>query len=149
MPTLETTANVLSITRRFQAARERVFAAFSTLEAMAAWIGCEGSKVIGDSVDFRTGGEYVLRMNKAGADHLVSGTYQEVTPTTKIVFTWQHQNHEDWVDVESLVTIELQSRGPETELKLTHEGLPTPESRDNHEHGWSTSTDRLALYLSA
>jgi uncharacterized protein YndB with AHSA1/START domain len=149
MPTLEATTNVLHITRRFKAARDRVFAAFSTLEAMAAWIGCEGSKVIGDSVDFRTGGDYVLRMSKNQEDCLVAGSYQEVTPTTKIVFTWQHQNHEDWKDVESLVTIELQARGAETELKLTHEGLPTPESRDSHEHGWSISADRLALYLSA
>jgi uncharacterized protein YndB with AHSA1/START domain len=149
MPTLETTANVLSITRRFKAARDRVFAAFSTLEAMAAWIGCEGSKVTGDSVDFRTGGDYVLRMSTTHGEHVVAGSYKEVAPTTKIVFTWQPQNDEDWKDGESLVTIDLTTHGAETELKLTHEGLPTPESRDSHENGWSASADRLALYLSA
>jgi uncharacterized protein YndB with AHSA1/START domain len=149
MPTLETTTNVLSITRRFKAPRERVFAAFTTLEAMATWIGCHESKLIGDSLDFRIGGEYQLRMSSAKGDCLVTGTYQQITPPSKIMFTWQPQNDEDWQDVESIVTIELQARGTETELKLTHEGLPTAQSRDNHEFGWTQSCDKLALYLSA
>lgn len=150
MTTLETTTQVLNITRRFKAPRERVFAAFSTLEAMAAWIGCHDSSVIGDSLDFRTGGAYQLRMSNPKGDRwLVSGTYREVTPPSKIVFTWQPQNDEDWVDVESVVTVELQARGSETELTLTHEGLPTAQSRDNHEFGWTQSCEKLALYLSA
>ena len=149
MPTLETTANILSISRRFKAPCERVFAAFSTLEAMASWIGCHDSRITGGSLDFRTGGEYQLRMSTAHGDCLVTGSYHEVTPPSKIVFTWQYQNDEDWTNVESIVTVELQARGTDTELKLTHEGLPTPESRDNHEFGWSQSCDKLALYLAA
>jgi uncharacterized protein YndB with AHSA1/START domain len=150
MPTLEATTNVLHITRRFKAARERVFAAFSTLDAMAAWIGCESSKVIGDWLHFRTGGDYQLRMsNPQHGDRVVTGSYQEITPTSKIVFTWMVPNDEEWTDVESLVTIELLSHGTETELKLTHEGLPTPTSRDQHQTGWGASCDKLALYLSA
>src|SRR6476659_7433955 len=118
MPTLEaatpTKANTLSITRRFKAPRERVFAAFSSLEAMAAWIGCHDSKVIGDSLDFRTGGAYQLRMSSPkGEGCLVSGAYREVTAPSKIVFTWQPQNDEDWVNVESVVTVELRAQGPE------------------------------------
>ena len=149
MPTLETTTTVLSITRHFKAPRERVFAAFSTLEAMAAWIGCHDSKIIGDSLDFRIGGKYQLRMSNSKGDCLVTGSYQQITPPSKIVFTWQYQDDEDWQDVESVVTIDLQDRGTETELKLTHAGLPTPESRDNHEYGWTQSVDKLALYLAA
>lgn len=149
MPTLEITPNVLSITRHFKAPRERVFAAFSTLEAMAAWIGCQGSKIIGDSLDFRVGGSYVIRMSTPHGECVIAGAYREITPPSKIVFSWQPQNEEDWTDVVSVVTVELQARGPETELTLTHAGLPTAESRDKHEYGWSESCDKLALYLAA
>lgn len=149
MPTLELTTNVLSISRHFKAPRERVFAAFATIEAMGAWIGCDGSKIIGGTLDFQVRGKYQMRMNTPHGECLVTGSYQEITPPSRIVFTWHYQDDPDWTGVDSVVTIELQSRGAETELTLTHAGLPTPESRDNHEFGWSESCDKLALYLAA
>jgi uncharacterized protein YndB with AHSA1/START domain len=148
MPTLEDT-NTLQVTRRFKEPCKRVFAAFSSLEAMAKWFGPPGVTVRGDSVDFRVGGKYQIRADHADGEVVVAGTYREITPPSKLVFTWQWQDDEDWVNLESVITCEFHAHGSETELVLTQVGFPVPESRARHEHGWNGCFDKLDAYLAA
>jgi uncharacterized protein YndB with AHSA1/START domain len=37
--------------------------------------------------------------------------------------------------------------GGSTEIRLTHENLPSDEAREGHRHGWSGSFDKLAKHL--
>jgi uncharacterized protein YndB with AHSA1/START domain len=148
MPTLEQT-DTLHVTRRFKADRERVFAAFSTLEAMGAWFGPPGCTMLGDNVDFRVGGQYRLRIKTPDDELIALGAYREITPPAKLVFTWKWADDEDWANVESVITVEFHSDGSGTELKLTQVGFPSPESRDRHSHGWGVCFDRLDGYLTA
>jgi uncharacterized protein YndB with AHSA1/START domain len=46
--------------------------------------------------------------------------------------------------VNTLVTVELNPRGDETDLVLTHERLPTMAIVDGHTRGWGTILDHLA-----
>ena len=48
---------------------------------------------------------------------------------------------------DTLVTVELQSEGAETELVLTHRMLTDEKLREDHRHGWSGCLDRLAAIL--
>ena len=41
------------------------------------------------------------------------------------------------------MTVELEERDGYTELRLTHERLPSEQSRDNHTQGWSGTLDKL------
>jgi uncharacterized protein YndB with AHSA1/START domain len=148
MPTLEDT-DTLHVTRRFKAARDRVFAAFATLDAMAAWFGPPGCKVTGDSLDFRPGGLYRLRAKTSDDELIVSGAYREITPPEKIVFTWKWEHDEDWVNVESVITLEFHAQDGETELNLTQVGFPAPVNRDRHGIGWGVCFDKLDDYLAA
>ena len=77
-------------------------------------------------------GEFALR-----------GEYREVTPPAKLIYTWQWEDDPDYVDRETLVTVEFVDLGNSTEVRLTHENLPGAESIKNHEHGWSGSFDKL------
>jgi uncharacterized protein YndB with AHSA1/START domain len=43
--------------------------------------------------------------------------------------------------------VEFTSAGTFTEIRLTHEQLPSIESRDDHGHGWSGTFDKLEKYL--
>jgi uncharacterized protein YndB with AHSA1/START domain len=149
MPTTLEQTDTLRVSRRFKASRERVFAAFSTLEAMAAGFGPPGVTVVGDSLDFRVGGLYRLRIKKPDEDMVVGGTYREITPPSKLVFTWKWEDDEDWVSVDSVITLEFHAEGDETELQLTQVGFPVPESRDRHAHGWGVCFDKLDAYLAA
>ena len=48
------------------------------------------------------------------------------------------------IRVETLVSVELRPQGADTELVLTHEGFPNAAFRDQHLHGWTGSTEKLA-----
>lgn len=141
--------DTLRISRRFKATPERVFAAFTSLEAMAAWFGPPGCTFLGDSVDFRVGGAYRIRLNTPDGEFIVAGIYREITPSTKLAFTWQWQDDEDWAGTISEITCEFTQHGSETELTLTQTGFPMPESRNRHEHGWTGCFDKLAAALAA
>ncbi len=144
------TEDTVKITRQFKAPRERVFAAFSSAEMLSRWLGPADGKVLDAKVDFKVGGRYRYAFNSAQmGDMAVSGEYREITPPSKIVFTWQWEDDEDWAKIESVITIDLVAQGAETELRLTQVGFPTTESRDNHGHGWGACFNRLESLLAA
>jgi hypothetical protein len=43
--------------------------------------------------------------------------------------------------------VEFVPVGVSTEIRLTHEQLPSIESRDDHAQGWSGTFDKLEKYL--
>lgn len=139
-------AVVLEVRRTFAASRERVFAAWTSAEALKRW-HAPGDTVVEDAgVDFRVGGQYhVLMRGTDGSKHLVGGQYREIDRPNRIVLSWRWQNKQD--DTESLVTIVFIERGNETEVVLTHTGLPTDQQRDAHRHGWIGCFDNLTKTL--
>jgi uncharacterized protein YndB with AHSA1/START domain len=79
-----------------------------------------------------------------GEEHDVRGTYREVVPDRKLVFTWVWRT---MPERESLVTVALQSEGKGTLLVLTHEQFFDEPARDRHEYGWNAALDKLERYL--
>lgn len=69
----------------------------------------------------------------------------EVDRPRRLVFTWVGPltNH-----VNTLVTVELNPRGDETDLVLTHERLPTSVICEGHTRGWGNILDHLAEAVS-
>ncbi len=143
------THQTLNLTRRFKAPCERVFAAFSTAEAIQQWFGPGPVKVMECSADFRVGGQYRIKaVNPENSNAVVVvGVYREITPSSKIVYTWKWEEDEDWTDCESLVTFEFKAVGDETELHLTQTGFPSDDSRQKHTHGWTGCLDKLDAVL--
>lgn len=70
------------------------------------------------------------------------GTYREVRPPEKLVYTWSWEGQPDFG--ETLVTVEFRDLGSSTEVVLTHEFFPNEEARQNHDKGWNSCLDRLA-----
>jgi len=64
------------------------------------------------------------------------------------VFTWQLEEDEDWKNHNSIVTVEFFDHEGDTELRLTHEKLPSEESRDDHNEGWNSLLDKLEKFVS-
>ena len=77
----------------------------------------------------------------------VFGEYRELVSGKKIVFTWKWDDDEVWETRNSLVTVELSDRDGGTEVRLTHEQLPSEESRDRHNDGWNSVLDRLEKFF--
>ena len=136
----------LTIRRTFPARRERVFRAWTNPAALRQWSCPEGFTLTAAEVDLRVGGAFRLAMQPAGGDapSVAYGTYREVTPPARLVYTWRWEGNEM---PETLVTVEFRDLGGETEVVLLHERFRTPDLRDQHNGGWSSILDKLARAL--
>ena len=135
--------------RTFAAPRDRVFSAWTDARYFAMWFHpTTHYKTVITRLDLRPGGKYSLEMHhKDGNVNKLSGTYEEVRPPEKLVFSW-HWQHEENVP-ESLVTVIFTDLGGSTEVNLLHQGLPSAESAQKHNQGWSSCLDQFELYLSS
>jgi len=137
----------LQVKRTFHAPRAKVFQAWTDRAELAQWFApsADYSTVVPE-LELRVGGRYRIEMHhKGGNVHGVSGTYQEINPPERVVFTWRWDG--DASAEHSVVTVEFQDLGKSTEVTLTHEQLPNPEERDKHAQGWNGCMDQLARFL--
>jgi uncharacterized protein YndB with AHSA1/START domain len=147
----------LQLTRVFDAPRELVFQAWTKADSFAQWFGaaaCEGGALQSVKLDARVGGKYRLQVRRAdGEFYTTVGTYREVKPPERLVFTWAFEKDgsgDDYGEVEPpemLVTVEFKARGKQTELILAHEKFAAVESRDRHEQGWTRCLNELGKFV--
>lgn len=139
----------LVIERVIPADRETVFQCWTDPDHMARWFGPtpEHATPIAE-IDLRVGGRYRIGIKKSDDDetHIVGGVYREISPPTKLVFTWAWETSVQPPD-ETVVTIELHEIGDETRLVLIHERFPHTKMRDQHGEGWNGCLERLTRLL--
>lgn len=76
------------ITRIFHRPRHLLFEAWTKPEHLRQWWGCDGSTLTTCEIDLRPGGSWRLVMRMAdGSDHPFHGTYREVVPNERLVYT--------------------------------------------------------------
>jgi uncharacterized protein YndB with AHSA1/START domain len=147
----------LQVRRTFAASREKVFAAWTEREQLEKWMcrDVPAHTVIHHQQDIRTGGLYRMEIRDPakGETYWGQGTYREVTPPEKLVFTWAwSKDRPDGPTMhpgshETLVTVEFFAQGNSTEVVLTHTGLGTAALRDDHHRGWNGCFDVLEKVL--
>ena len=133
----------MTITRVFDAPRERVWQEWTTPEAFADWYGGAQVEVPIESVrmDVREGGELRLVMRFADREIHWAGTYREVVPPERLVFTITDRPHRPEFE---LVTVELIDLGDgRTEMRFVQRGHMTPEQYERAKQGWGGFFDRL------
>jgi uncharacterized protein YndB with AHSA1/START domain len=117
---------------------ETVFAFFTDPEKMVRWLG------VSATLDPRPGG--LFRVNPA-PESTVEGTYVEVAPYTRVVFTWGYPRLPGFDQTPlppggSTVEVELLPEAGATRVRLTHLG---PDALAVfHRQGWANYLDRLA-----
>jgi uncharacterized protein YndB with AHSA1/START domain len=94
------------------------------------------------ALDARVGGSFCFDLENGSA---IVGTYLQIDPPEKLVFTWSGTAIQG---SETVVTLDFLDQGPVTEVVLTHEGL-TPELRARVAGGWPSMLDVLASMLSS
>ena len=98
-------------------------------------------------MDVRPGGAWRSTMiSPDGSSHIVSGVYREISPPRRLVMTWGWENdgqrgHETEVEL----TFEPVAAG--TRMRLVQRLFETAQSRNSHEHGWSSSFNDLERLL--
>jgi uncharacterized protein YndB with AHSA1/START domain len=135
--------STLVLRRTFEASRERVFRAWITPRALEHWLRPRGMSMTVRSLDARVGGSFRFDLEDGSS---MTGTYLQVVPPEKLVYTWSGGAAQSW---ETVVTLDFLEHGAATEVVLTHEGLSTPERRALAEGGWPSLFDALAEVLSS
>ncbi len=133
--------------RTFSAPRGKVFRAWTDPEELKRWWGPDGYATPSAEVDLRVGGMYRLGMKKLpdGQIFYLTGTYREVRPPERLVYTWRWEAEPELG--ETLVTVEFRDLGDATEVVVTHELFLSEKARQDHRKGWSGCLDRLARTL--
>jgi len=137
----------LTLTRRFRARPEKVWAAWTDPEKLIGWF-CTSKAKPGSmraELDVRVGGRYRVSFDMESGEHSeVGGVYREVVPNEKLVFSWAwHSTPER----ESLVTVSIRPDGAGTLMVFTHEQFFDEAARDNHAKGWDELFGQLETVL--
>jgi len=137
----------LTLSRRYPVAPEKVYRAWTDPQAVSRWWGPgPGEPVSLAELDVRVGGRFrIVFGGPDGKMHECAGTYKEVVPNKKLVFTWSWPNTTP--ERISVVTIEFRAAGKGTDLVFKHEQLFDEKVRDDHQRGWTGSLDKLEQFL--
>ncbi len=122
---------------RIEVPCETVFSFLTEPEIMVRWGGTEAD------LDPAPRGVYRVRMTP---EALAVGEFLEVTPHSRVVFTWGWDGAPaDGVPAgSSKVEVDLKADGDATILTLTHTGLPEAAISD-HSGGWDYFPGRLVV----
>lgn len=147
-PSTDTT---LQITRKISAAQDRVYEAWTDAALAKQWWGPDGTTTHELITDARVGGKFQwVFSTPEGAETTAEGVYQEVLPSEKLALTWFGTHDGSQGTAESLVTVEFKKiDASNTELYLTHDSLPSEQSRDNHTDGWNSALNNLERFLAS
>jgi uncharacterized protein YndB with AHSA1/START domain len=140
----------LLIVRAFDAPAALVFAMWSQPEHFKRWFGPEGFECDHCEMDFRVGGAYraMIRSPDAG-ENWFSGTYLEIRPSQRLVFTFTWNNDGPSAQVETRVTITFTEREGRTEQTFHQTPFLNAERRDSHVGGWTSTFGKLAACVAA
>jgi uncharacterized protein YndB with AHSA1/START domain len=146
IPATGTERPALTLRRHYPVACEKVWRAWTEPQALKAWFGPEEIiEVPVAEIDLRVGGQFRVRMHAAdGETHEVSGTYLEVVPNRKLVFSWAWRSTPERA---SRVTVRIEPDGAGCELVLLHEQFFDEAARDGHRHGWTGALVKLEGWL--
>lgn len=149
----------LVITRVFDAPKERVWQAWTNPEHLKKWWGPKTYSCPECEIDLRVGGKFTNSM--MGPDGKIiwgTGTYKEIIPNQKLVFTDSFADEKGNVvpseyygmqgmPLEMLVTVILEEDNGKTKMTMIHAGLPEGEHSAGAKIGWNSSFDKMAELL--
>jgi uncharacterized protein YndB with AHSA1/START domain len=142
----------LTITRVFDAPRALVWQAWTDPKQLMKWWGPEHHPAVHLAMDVRPGRVWrnCLRSVETGKDLWHHGTFREVVPMERLVFTfvWEEEGERG---MENIVTITFADEGKKTRKKTRMTLHQTPflsvAERDGHGEGWTSSFGRLGNFL--
>jgi uncharacterized protein YndB with AHSA1/START domain len=139
--------SVVVVRRTLEAPAWRVFCTFAEPEySMRGW-ALRDFTVTTLQNEFRAGGVYrVCLRSPEGREHGVCGTYREIVPFGRLVFTHQWDEN-GTTSPETLVTVTASQEGFSTHVTLEQAGLQSEYECALHGSGWHECFDRIAEHL--
>jgi uncharacterized protein YndB with AHSA1/START domain len=137
-----------AVERTFHAPASRIFGAYTDPKILPQWWSPPGGTVAVERMDVRPGGSYrFVQRNSRGEQLVFVGEYLEVSPVTRLVYTFAIEGQGN----EVTVTVDLRERDGETHAVMTNRCV-SKEARDmmvkyGAEGGARAAWNQLAKHL--
>jgi len=133
--------------RTYNASPQRVFNAWSDIEARKRWSAPAADiRIEYEEADFREGGRDVSRCIEPGNDDYVAAvTYIDIKRDQRIAFVEDVTHGKKRVSA-ALISVELSPRGAATHLVLTMQiaSFDGSDMEKGYQFGWNAALDNLA-----
>lgn len=138
------TTNSVSFHRVFRTTPEKVYRAFTDADAFARWLPPCGFTAKIHHFDAKVGGSYHMSFTNftTGGSHSFGGTYVELTPFKRVVYTAKFDDPNLLGEMKT--TVELTQVSCGTEIKIKQEGIPSVIPAEACYLGWQESLEFLA-----
>ncbi|MBK8020871.1 MAG: SRPBCC family protein [Chloroflexi bacterium] len=104
----------IRVTREFDAPRDLVFRAFTDPALVPRWWGLRSTTTVVDKYEAKPGGSWrLVQHGEDGAEDAFHGVFHEVTPSERIVYTFEYEGIPGHVLLE---TITFESDGDKTRI---------------------------------
>jgi uncharacterized protein YndB with AHSA1/START domain len=123
---------------------EKVYRAFTEADAIASWLPPYGFLCTVHEMDAKVGGRHRLSFRNftTGQSHSFGGTYVELVPGERLVYTDTFDDPN--LPGEMRVTVTLKAVSMGTEIHIEQQGVPDVIPPDACYLGWQDSLHKLA-----
>ena len=143
----DVTRGIIRATVDIAAPPERVFAALTEPEQLAAWWGGELYRTYDWQMELRPGAAWSARASGRDGESTVGGEILEVDPPRRLVLTWEAS----WDAFQrTVIHYSVDPIATGTRVTVVHDGFAgRPESCENHTQGWHLVLGWLAGHAAA
>ncbi|MBX3446655.1 MAG: SRPBCC family protein [Parvibaculaceae bacterium] len=136
--------STIRLHRVIAAKPEKVYRAFLEADAVASWLPPFGFLCTVHELDGKTGGKHRMSFRNftTGNGHSFGGTYLELVPGERLVYTDKFED--PGMPGEMRVTVDLKAVSAGTEIDIVQEGVPDMIPADGCYLGWQQSLYKLA-----
>jgi uncharacterized protein YndB with AHSA1/START domain len=136
-------SNSVSLHRILKATPEKVFRAFTNVNAIASWLPPYGFLCIVHEMKAEKGGTFRMSFENfsTGNSHSFGGKYLEVKPGEFLKYTDKFDDPN--LPGEMITSVSLRNTMAGTEIKIFQEGIPEAIPAEMCYLGWQESLDKL------
>jgi uncharacterized protein YndB with AHSA1/START domain len=123
---------------------EKIFRAFVEPDAIASWLPPNGFLCTVHELEAKVGGKHRMSFRNftTSGSHSFGGTYMEVVPGERLVYTDRFDD--TGLPGEMTTTVALKAVSVGTELSIEQQGIPDVIPREACYLGWQESLRKLA-----
>jgi uncharacterized protein YndB with AHSA1/START domain len=140
----------IELTKEFSVTADTLYKAWTTEEDLKQWWQPMENTLTHLVNELNEGGKVEYQFSTAEGEEAftISGTYKEVQPAKKLVYTWNWKLPSPSVqDTDFLLTIEFSSKDSGSRLHVIQEKFTSAEAVQPHREGWENALESLASYL--
>ena len=137
-------SNTIRLHRVIATSPEKVYRAFLESDAVASWLPPYGFLCTVHELDAKVGGGHRMSFRNftTGDGHSFGGTYLELVPGERLVYTDKFEDPN--MPGEMRVTVTLKAVSVGTEIHIVQEGVPDMIPPEACYLGWQDSLHKLA-----